>query len=80
MVFNTIVFLMTVSHLRAVLSDPGIVPIPKTSMDFSDIHSESSKRKPVGISIIVFFMWVLLKKVLGLICPGRVIRGKVVLK
>ncbi|XP_012937198.2 palmitoyltransferase ZDHHC7 [Aplysia californica] len=43
--FNTIVLLLTVSHLRAVLSDPGIVPIPKTSMDFSDIHSENSKRK-----------------------------------
>ncbi|KAK0045948.1 palmitoyltransferase ZDHHC7 [Biomphalaria pfeifferi] len=43
--FNTIVLLMTVSHLRAVLSDPGVVPIPKTSMDFSDIHSENAKRK-----------------------------------
>ncbi|XP_059145307.1 palmitoyltransferase ZDHHC3-like [Physella acuta] len=43
--FNTIVFLLTVSHLRAVMSDPGIVPIPKTNMDFSDIHSDTSKRK-----------------------------------
>lgn len=34
-----IVFLMTVAHLRAVLSDPGIVPLPKTALDFSDIHS-----------------------------------------
>ena len=37
--FNLIVFLMTVAHLRAVLSDPGVVPLPKTSLDFSDIHS-----------------------------------------
>ncbi|CAG5114953.1 unnamed protein product [Candidula unifasciata] len=44
-VFNTIIFLLIVSHLKAVLSDPGIVPIPKTSMDFSDIHSDSSKLK-----------------------------------
>ena len=37
--FNLIVFMMTIAHLRAVLSDPGIVPLPKTSLDFSDIHS-----------------------------------------
>lgn len=51
--FNTIVFLLTVSHLRAVMSDPGIVPIPKTNMDFSDIHSDTSKRKTVS-SLIYF--------------------------
>ncbi|BFZ13732.1 hypothetical protein BsWGS_16771 [Bradybaena similaris] len=44
-IFNTIVFLLIVSHLKAVLSDPGIVPIPQTSMDFSDIHSDTSKLK-----------------------------------
>ena len=43
--FNTIVLLLMVSHLRAVLSDPGIVPLPKTNMDFSDIHSENSRKK-----------------------------------
>ncbi|ESO93743.1 hypothetical protein LOTGIDRAFT_205637 [Lottia gigantea] len=37
--FNIIVFLLTVSHLRAVLSDPGIVPLPTTSIDFSDHHA-----------------------------------------
>ncbi|GAB1602028.1 palmitoyltransferase ZDHHC3-like isoform X2 [Argonauta hians] len=38
-IFNFIIFLAIVSHLRAVLSDPGIVPIPKTTLDFSDMHS-----------------------------------------
>lgn len=41
-VFNLIVFLMTVSHMRAVLSDPGIVPLPKTGLDFSDLHAGRS--------------------------------------
>ncbi|KAK3793222.1 hypothetical protein RRG08_014322 [Elysia crispata] len=44
-IFNTIMFLLIVAHLRAVLSDPGIVPIPKTSMDFSDMHSGEGPRK-----------------------------------
>lgn len=37
--FNTIVFLLFVSHIRAVFSDPGIVPLPINRIDFSDIHS-----------------------------------------
>lgn len=42
LLFNVIVFLMTVSHLRAVLSDPGIVPLPRTGLDFSDLHAGRS--------------------------------------
>ncbi|XP_048254354.1 palmitoyltransferase ZDHHC3-like [Haliotis rufescens] len=38
-VFNTILFLLTISHMRAVMSDPGVVPLPTTSIDFSDMHS-----------------------------------------
>nr|XP_022327665.1 palmitoyltransferase ZDHHC3-like [Crassostrea virginica] len=38
-IFNTIIFLASVSHLRAVLSDPGIVPLPTTGLDFSDLHA-----------------------------------------
>ncbi|XP_041373171.1 palmitoyltransferase ZDHHC3-like [Gigantopelta aegis] len=38
-VFNTILFLLIISHLRAVLSDPGIVPLPTANIDFSDMHS-----------------------------------------
>ncbi|KAK3580153.1 hypothetical protein CHS0354_013434 [Potamilus streckersoni] len=47
LVFNIIVFLMTASHLRAVLSDPGIVPLPTTDLDFSDMHSN---KKPQNLS------------------------------
>lgn len=42
-VFNLIVFLMAAAHLRAVMSDPGIVPIPSSSLDFSDMHSGKQK-------------------------------------
>lgn len=37
--FNVVIFLMIISHLQAVLSDPGTVPLPKTSLDFSDLHA-----------------------------------------
>lgn len=30
------------SHLKAVCSDPGVVPLPQTRMDFSDIHTAGS--------------------------------------
>jgi len=43
--FNVIVFLMVAAHLRAVLSDPGTVPLPKTSLDFSDMHSGQKMSK-----------------------------------
>ncbi|ELU01775.1 hypothetical protein CAPTEDRAFT_172289 [Capitella teleta] len=44
MIFNVVIFLMVYSHLKAVLTDPGVVPLPKTSLDFSDMHS-GQKRK-----------------------------------
>lgn len=37
--FNTVVFLLAMAHLKAVLTDPGTVPLPQTRLDFSDIHS-----------------------------------------
>nr|CAD7411630.1 unnamed protein product [Timema poppensis] len=37
--FNTIIFLLAVAHLKAVCSDPGVVPLPQSRVDFSDIHS-----------------------------------------
>ncbi|XP_045209987.2 palmitoyltransferase ZDHHC3-like [Mercenaria mercenaria] len=43
LVFNVIVFLMAAAHIRAVISDPGIVPLPQTSLDFSDMHSGKQK-------------------------------------
>lgn len=37
--FNSVVFLLVMSHLKAVLSDPGTVPLPQSRLDFSDLHS-----------------------------------------
>jgi hypothetical protein len=41
-IFNVIVFMLFMSHARAVFSDPGIVPLPQHRIDFSDLHSASS--------------------------------------
>lgn len=40
--FNTVVLLLMISHLKAICSDPGVVPLPQTRMDFSDIHMGGS--------------------------------------
>lgn len=40
LLFNSVVFLLAMSHLKAVLSDPGTVPLPQNRLDFSNIHSE----------------------------------------
>lgn len=37
--FNTVVFLLGMAHVKAVLSDPGRVPLPQSRIDFSDLHS-----------------------------------------
>jgi len=37
--FNSIVLLLTMAHLRAVLSDPGVVPLPQSKPDFSELHT-----------------------------------------
>ena len=39
LLFNIIIFMLFMSHARAVFSDPGIVPLPKHRIDFSDSHS-----------------------------------------
>ncbi|XP_014220040.1 palmitoyltransferase ZDHHC3 [Copidosoma floridanum] len=39
--FNTVVLLLMMSHLKAVCTDPGVVPLPQSRMDFSDIHTGS---------------------------------------
>ncbi|XP_030320944.1 palmitoyltransferase ZDHHC3-like isoform X1 [Calypte anna] len=43
--FNLIVLLLLASHARAVLADPGLVPLPDTAIDFSDLRS-AAPRKP----------------------------------
>ncbi|XP_071806268.1 palmitoyltransferase ZDHHC3-like isoform X1 [Asterias amurensis] len=45
MVFNLIVLMITMSHLRAVLSDPGIVPLP--SIDLANMRSGQIPKKIV---------------------------------
>ncbi|XP_015280216.1 PREDICTED: palmitoyltransferase ZDHHC3-like [Gekko japonicus] len=39
--FNFIVVMLLASHTRAVFADPGIVPLPDTAIDFSDLRSSS---------------------------------------
>ncbi|KZC15111.1 PREDICTED: palmitoyltransferase ZDHHC3 [Dufourea novaeangliae] len=43
--FNTVVLLLIMSHLKAVCSDPGVVPLPQSRMDFSDIHTDNPETK-----------------------------------
>ncbi|KAK5848177.1 hypothetical protein PBY51_005813 [Eleginops maclovinus] len=42
-VFNLILLLLLACHAKAVFSDPGMVPLPETAMDFSDLRSQSSR-------------------------------------
>ncbi|XP_077985052.1 palmitoyltransferase ZDHHC3-like [Glandiceps talaboti] len=44
-IFNVLIFLMLMSHARAVFSDPGIVPLPSTGIDFSDIRAGQVPKK-----------------------------------
>ena len=46
LLFNIIIFMLFMSHARAVFSDPGIVPLPKHRIDFSDSHSEGGSIAP----------------------------------
>ncbi|XP_063172643.1 palmitoyltransferase ZDHHC3-like [Candoia aspera] len=41
--FNLIVLMLLVCHTRAVFADPGVVPLPDTALDFSDLRSSSCK-------------------------------------
>jgi len=36
--FNTFLLLLTVSHLRAMFSDPGTVPLSHTNVSLSDLR------------------------------------------
>ncbi|XP_034155858.1 zf-DHHC domain-containing protein isoform X2 [Pangasianodon hypophthalmus] len=42
-VFNVILLLLLACHSKAVFSDPGMVPLPETAIDFSDLRSQSSR-------------------------------------
>ena len=49
---------MISSHLRAVLSDPGMVPLPKTSMDFSDMHSGQRRTEKVTCYLCYIYTYI----------------------
>ncbi|CAL8241348.1 unnamed protein product [Merluccius merluccius] len=40
-VFNLLLLLLLACHAKAVFSDPGMVPLPETAIDFSDLRSQS---------------------------------------
>ena len=42
LLFNVFIMLLAVSHFRATTSDPGKVPLPSTTLDFSDMHQAAS--------------------------------------
>ncbi|CAD5122232.1 DgyrCDS10681 [Dimorphilus gyrociliatus] len=50
-VFNIIIFLLVVSHLRAVFSDPGLVPLPRNRLDFSDMQEERGSKEEDGWTV-----------------------------
>ncbi|XP_061525272.1 zf-DHHC domain-containing protein isoform X2 [Phycodurus eques] len=41
--FNVILLLLLACYCKAVFSDPGVVPLPDTALDFSDLRSQSSR-------------------------------------
>jgi len=43
LLFNLIIFLLCFSHLRAVLTDPGLVPLPEVALDFSEARTLLNK-------------------------------------
>ncbi|CAN9509333.1 unnamed protein product [Ophioblennius macclurei] len=47
-VFNLILLLLLACHAKAVFSDPGMVPLPDTAIDFSDLRSQSSRMNERG--------------------------------
>uniref|UniRef100_A0A8C6VMF1 Palmitoyltransferase n=1 Tax=Naja naja TaxID=35670 RepID=A0A8C6VMF1_NAJNA len=40
--FNLVVLMLLICHTRAVFADPGVVPLPDTALDFSDLRSSNS--------------------------------------
>jgi len=43
--FNVVIFTLLFAHSRAVLSDPGAVPLPTIGLDFSDMHIKKKSSK-----------------------------------
>lgn len=45
LLFNTLALLLAISHLKASFSDPGMIPLPQSRVDFSDMHMEDQEAK-----------------------------------
>lgn len=45
LLFNSLALLLAISHLKASFSDPGVVPLPQSRVDFSDMHTEGQENK-----------------------------------
>lgn len=41
--FNTFLFLLVYAHIKAIVSDPGRIPLPEVAVDFSDSRRSSRK-------------------------------------
>ncbi|XP_059409640.1 zf-DHHC domain-containing protein isoform X2 [Carassius carassius] len=50
-VFNIILLLLLACHSKAVFSDPGMVPLPETAIDFSDLRSQSNHLNDRGWTV-----------------------------
>lgn len=48
-VICTLIFLSILSHGRAAYSDPGFVPLPKKTIDFSDVNSTANTNKTAKV-------------------------------
>lgn len=44
LIFNLLLFLLVFSHVRAMIADPGIVPLSKVNLDFSDLRIRRGNR------------------------------------
>lgn len=55
--FNTIIFMLAMAHLKAVLTDPGTVPLPQTRLDFSDIHSSEIGKDDIDNTHVSFKLY-----------------------
>ncbi|TRY81270.1 hypothetical protein DNTS_012108 [Danionella cerebrum] len=50
-VFNLILLLLLACHSKAVFSDPGMVPLPETAIDFSDLRSQAVRGGRCAVAV-----------------------------
>lgn len=43
-----------IAHIKAVITDPGVVPLPQSRVDFSDIHSSGSGKQNIASMVFVY--------------------------